>query len=324
MKWSVYHLGALLPFLFAVPVRAQDPGMMAAQQAQMAAQQAQMANQQAMDDAQMANQQAMQASQAATATPILYGPYLLPRPTFSVKPGKYTGSIQVRLQDKGRNTTIYYTTDGWSPTTNSAVYDGPITLDHTTELKAMAISDYGGRSLVSKVDYEFPAAKPEPPAPVVVPADVIAQGTEIPLVFQSQVDSANAQVGDKVKLAVAVPLTLSGQTVPAQKMTAEGTVTQVDRKAFAGQAGDVTVRIDWLSINDVRVPLQRIVTTEGQDHYGRVLATMFIPVVGVAGLAAHGKNVTIEPGTPVVATVAATTQIPPLNATTASSQAETK
>jgi hypothetical protein len=317
MKRSVYLFGAFLPFLFALSVRAQDAGMMAAQQAQMA-------NQQAMQDAQMANQQAMQASQAVSGTPIVYGACLLPRPTFSVKPGSYSGSIQVRLKDKGRNTTIYYTTDGWSPTVNSKVYDGPITLDHTTQLKAMANADYGCRSATSAADYKFPAAKPEPPAPVVVPVDTVAKGTEIPLVFETQVDSATAEVGDKVKLGVAVPVTLAGQNVPADKMKAEGTVTQVDRKAFAGQAGDITVRIDWLSIDGVRIPLQRVVTTQGQDHYGRVLATIFIPVVGVAGLAQHGKDVTIEPGTSVVATVAATTQVLPTTAAAPHAQTDEK
>jgi chitobiase/beta-hexosaminidase-like protein len=108
----------------------QDPGLLAAQQAnQQAMQAAQTANQQAMQAAQMANQQAMQQAQTTAIGQGLM-PGAVPRPRFSVKPGAYSAPLTVKIKAP-RETTVYFTTDGWTPTQDSPRYTGPITgLNH--------------------------------------------------------------------------------------------------------------------------------------------------------------------------------------------------
>src|SRR6266568_3460721 len=59
-------------------------------------------------------------------------------PTFSPGGGTYTGSVTVSISDAISGATIYYTTDGSTPTTSSAVYTGALTFTQTTTLKAMA------------------------------------------------------------------------------------------------------------------------------------------------------------------------------------------
>ncbi len=65
-------------------------------------------------------------------------------PKFSVRSGNYSSAVTVRLKDRTRGAVIYYTTDGWTPTTASTPYIGPITIDATTSLQAIAIAPNGG------------------------------------------------------------------------------------------------------------------------------------------------------------------------------------
>jgi membrane protease subunit (stomatin/prohibitin family) len=158
------YLTLLTLALVAAFALAQDPGMQAAQQAtQMATQAAQQANDQMMQAAQQANQQAMQnAQQAAQNTSSCYRCGAA-APKFSVKPGAYSAAVTLKVKDSTRGAVIYYTTDGWTPTAASTRYMGPITIDSTTTLQAIAISPYGGRSRVATAVYTLNGVPPTPP-----------------------------------------------------------------------------------------------------------------------------------------------------------------
>ncbi len=61
-------------------------------------------------------------------------------PTFSPEAGSYTAnSLDVTLSSTTAGATIYYTTDGTTPSSSSTAYTGPITLTHTTTVKAIAV-----------------------------------------------------------------------------------------------------------------------------------------------------------------------------------------
>ena len=73
-----------------------------------------------------------------------------PAPTFSPAPGPYSSTQSVTLTDSLSTATIYYTTDGSMPTTNSAVYGSPIQVSSTTTINAIAVaSGYGNSSETS-------------------------------------------------------------------------------------------------------------------------------------------------------------------------------
>ncbi len=66
------------------------------------------------------------------------------KPLFDQSPGLYTGSISLNITSPDPNVTIYYTTDGSTPTTSSTVVSGPITINSTTVVRAKAFSSTPG------------------------------------------------------------------------------------------------------------------------------------------------------------------------------------
>lgn len=324
------YLTLLTLALVAAFALAQDPGMQAAQQAaQMAAQATQQANAQMMQAAQQANQQAMQnAQQAAQNTSQCYRCFAA-KPKFSVKPGVYSATVTLKIRDSTRGAVIYYTTDGWTPTAASTRYTGPITIDSTTTLQAIAISPYGGRSRVATAVYTLngvpstapvaqtvvaapnaasnPAAEPSAQAKL-----LLARDTPVPFVIASDVSSKTAEVGDKVSLTLAEDLKVGDAVVVRKGTPAVATVTEVDKTGMGGAPGEVFFQIDTLQAGSTLIKLQGTAAKEGQDKVGKAFGLMFVPVVPV-GVFVHGKDAEIKQGASFTAFVDADTLLSPAN-----------
>jgi probable HAF family extracellular repeat protein len=74
-------------------------------------------------------------------------------PTFLPKPGKYVGSVTVTLNHTSSQASIYYTTDGSTPTVNSTPYTAPIDVTATTTIKAIAVVPSYPQSAVATGKY---------------------------------------------------------------------------------------------------------------------------------------------------------------------------
>lgn len=74
-------------------------------------------------------------------------------PAFSVAGGSYTSTQTVTISDATGGATIYYTTDGTTPTTSSTKYTGPVTIGSTKTLKAIAIASGYTNSAVASATY---------------------------------------------------------------------------------------------------------------------------------------------------------------------------
>src|SRR6266568_1526731 len=81
------------------------------------------------------------------------GSSVVATPTFSPGGGTYTGSVTVTISDATSGATVYYTTDGSTPTTSSAVYSGALTFTQTTTLKAIAAASGMTNSGVASATY---------------------------------------------------------------------------------------------------------------------------------------------------------------------------
>jgi hypothetical protein len=89
-------------------------------------------------------------------------------PTFSPAAGTYTSAQSISIRSTTPWAKIYYTTDGSTPTTSSAVYLAPITVAATETVRALAELSGGSPSSVSSADYTIapPTAAPTfSPAP---------------------------------------------------------------------------------------------------------------------------------------------------------------
>ena len=85
-------------------------------------------------------------------------------PAFSPAAGTYTTPQTVTLSDTTPNAVIYYTTDGSTPTGNSAQYSAPLTLSATTTVNAIALANGYTPSTVAGATYtidELSASSPD-------------------------------------------------------------------------------------------------------------------------------------------------------------------
>jgi LysM repeat protein len=96
------------------------------------------------------------ASAAYTIAPVL------PTPTFSLAPGTYTTLQTVTISDATAGTTIYYTTNGTTPTTSSSVYSGAITVSATETLEAIAVKTAYTNSATASAAYAIAPVLPVP------------------------------------------------------------------------------------------------------------------------------------------------------------------
>jgi hypothetical protein len=81
-------------------------------------------------------------------------------PTFSPAAGTYTSAQSVAISDSTSGTTIYYTTNGATPTTSSTVYSGPITVSATETVEAIAFASGNPQSAVGSATYSIAAVTP--------------------------------------------------------------------------------------------------------------------------------------------------------------------
>jgi N-acetylneuraminic acid mutarotase len=76
-----------------------------------------------------------------------------PQPTFNPAAGTYSTQQSVAISDTASDVVIYYTTDGTSPTPNSARYDGPHSISSSQVVKAMAVASGSAESGTASAAY---------------------------------------------------------------------------------------------------------------------------------------------------------------------------
>jgi len=81
-------------------------------------------------------------------------------PTFSPAAGTYTSTQMVSISDSTSGATIYYTTNGSTPTTASAIYSSAITVSETETLKAIGTHSGDTNSSVGSAKYTIKVATP--------------------------------------------------------------------------------------------------------------------------------------------------------------------
>jgi hypothetical protein len=274
-----------------------------------------MAVQQANDQAMMATQTALQMQQQALQTTLMVnqmmetnnigsfpessGPLIgvAITPTFSVKAGKIEPGTQVRIKCTTHYATIYYTTDGWTPTAASLHYTGPIKVNENTHFQAIAVGPNLLHSAVARADYWITAPSATAPAvPVAQPAlitdGVLHAGTPLRLRVDKEVSSSTAEVGDTIPLLLDQDVKVGDTVVAAKGTPVDALLIAADPASKHNVAGDLVFRIRSLTVRGKTIPLMGGQTLEGQG--GR-----------------NSKDAVIDPGLTVIAVVAKDTPLQP-------------
>ena len=87
-------------------------------------------------------------SPVSKASYTITSPGTLP-PSFSPSPGGYTSAVTITLSDSTSGATIYYTTNGTTPTTSSTRYTSPFKISVTTTVEAIAVASGHTNSTVT-------------------------------------------------------------------------------------------------------------------------------------------------------------------------------
>jgi N-acetylneuraminic acid mutarotase len=116
-------------------------------------------------------------------------------PNISVAAGSYTAAQTVILSDATAAATIYYTTDGTTPTMASTVYSGPITVSSTETLEAMATASGYLSSVVATAVYTVNiSTNPTPFIGSISPATASAGGAAFTLTINGLEFTASSTV----------------------------------------------------------------------------------------------------------------------------------
>lgn len=211
------------------------------------------------------------------------------KPTFSVAPGAVPAGTKISIRSETHYATLYYTTNGWTPTTQSAKYTGPITINSSIHLEVIAVGPNFLRSSVERADYQVLNS----PAPVLetgvlVPEDgMLRAGTPVRVAFAGkEIDSESASVGDEITVVLDEQVKL-GETVLAPKGAPVMTALTFADPSHGSAPGDLVFEIHSVEVGGKHVPLFGGETLEGAK--------------GVLG----SKNAKIKPGMTAMAFVAA-------------------
>ena len=136
-----------------------------------------------------------------------------PTPTFNPTGGTYPGAQQVTISDSLSGANIYYTLDGSTPTANSTLYTGPVTISQSSTLNAVAIATGYANSGVATAAYIIQGASLVPTVSSLSPTSAPADGAA----FTLTVNGTNFDSGSTVKWGSTA---LATTYVSATKLTA--------------------------------------------------------------------------------------------------------
>jgi subtilase family serine protease len=148
-------------------------------------------------------------------------------PTFSPLAGTYTAAQTVTISDATSGATIYYTTNGSTPTTSSTVYSGAITVSSTESLEAIATATGYTISAVATAAYTISIpTNPIPAISGISPAFTNAGGTVFTLTVNGSGFIAGSTVywGTSALTTTYVSATQLTTQVPAADIAAAGTI----------------------------------------------------------------------------------------------------
>jgi hypothetical protein len=122
----------------------------------------------------------------------------------------------------------------------------------------------------------------------------VPEGTEMVIKLNDGLSSGTNTEGDQFSITLQEPVQLADGVVLKPGYRGRGEVVKVKKKGFAGQAGELNIRVNYVRIGDTRVRLRGNKGSEGQGAMGATVALAVL--FGPLGLLKHGHDVEIKAG----------------------------
>jgi hypothetical protein len=159
-------------------------------------------------------------------------------PVFAPGSGTYTTPQSVSIADASPGVSIYYTTDGTTPTPNSPRYTGPITISKPTTLQAIA---YGGNYSISGVATSIYSVNVQTTTNLLITAggsaaSSVKQGMLVTLTASVTSGSVPVKTGLVIFCNAAAPNCTDINQLGAAQLTSAGTATLQFRPAVGNHS----------------------------------------------------------------------------------------
>ena len=183
-------------------------------------------------------------------------------PWFSPPAGTYTAAQSVTIHDAAPGVTIYYTTNGTTPTTSSTVYTGPISVTSTKTIEALAVASGYSNSSVASAKYTITPITP-PTEKVLYNFGATSADGGVPLASLA-IDGKGNLYGT-TKYGGPNEITYSGNTTTA------GTAFEVSPATGGGWTEKVIYNFG-ASSSDGALPITNMILDSKGNLYGTTLA----------------------------------------------------
>lgn len=232
-------------------------------------------------------------------------------PFLSLNSSDVPPGTEITISSTDPNAVIYYTTDGWTPTSASPRYTGPVTVNATTRLQAIAVVPQKLPSPVIEADYLVNGAAPRVPTDVFVDGSVLTKGTPLLMMTATKVNSETANIGDHVSILLDQNVIAGGIIVAPKGMSVDASVAWVERSGRGGKPGMVIFKVQSFQIHGTSVPLDGILTLEAPNVAAQTRRISNPDLVQISGPLPPGNPALIQPGMTFTAVVAADTPVNP-------------